>query len=140
MIEECIQRQKTLCTVFARGEWLTAGQINALQSAPPADKTLPAGEWKSRGRIFSVTFEGKEYFAGYQFDATCQPLPVIKEILEALGEVRDSWRLAAWFHFPNGWISGTGANENQPMAPMDALDRPDAVVEAARHMRGEYVA
>jgi hypothetical protein len=65
---------------------------------------------------------------------------VIKDILGALGEVRDSWKIAAWFHFPNGWITGTGANESQPVAPMEALDRPDAVVEAARRSRDTYVA
>jgi hypothetical protein len=140
MIEADIQRQNALCTVLARGAWLTAGQINARQSSPPADTTQPAAEWKSRCRIFSVTCDGQDYFAGYQFDATGQPLPVIKDILGALGEVRDSWKIAAWFHFPNGWITGTGANESQPVAPMEALDRPDAVVGAARRSRDTYVA
>ncbi|PYE26138.1 hypothetical protein [Paraburkholderia silvatlantica] len=141
MAEADIQRQKTVHAALARGTWLTAGQINARQSPPPADRTQPAAEWKDCGRIFSVTSDdGLEYFAGYQFDASCQPLPVIRDILAALGQVRDSWKIAAWFHFPNGWIAGTGANESQPVAPMDALERPDAVIGAARRNRGTYVA
>ncbi|CAB3803503.1 hypothetical protein [Paraburkholderia caffeinilytica] len=140
LIEERIWRQEAMRAVFARGNWLTAGQINALQAAPPANRAQPASGWKRRGHIFSVSIGGKEYFAGYQFDAMCQPLPVIKDILAALGPVADSWKIAAWFHFQNGWISGTGEHEGEPVSPVDALDRREAVINAARHMHGTYVA
>ncbi|WP_321818861.1 MULTISPECIES: hypothetical protein [unclassified Burkholderia] len=141
LIEERIQRQKTMREILAHGEWLTAEQVNELQAAPPANKSQPTNDWKRRGRIYSVSLDGKDYFAAYQFDEMCQPLPVIKSILAALGEVSDTWRIAAWFHFPNGWITGTGAHTGQAMAPKDALDRHDAVVGAARHLSGaSYVA
>ncbi|MET3551278.1 MULTISPECIES: hypothetical protein [Burkholderia] len=140
LIEERIRRRETMRLVFERGDWLAAEQINALQVAPPANKAQPASDWKRRGRIFGVTFGGKEYFPGYQFDAMCQPLPVIKAILEALRPVSDTWQIAAWFHFPNGWIAGTGEREGQPVAPLDALDRRDDIVDAARRLHGEYVA
>jgi hypothetical protein len=141
LIEERIRRQKTMREVFARGDWLTAEEINRLQATPPTNKAQPASDWKRRGRIFSVAFNGKEYYAGYQFDAMFQPLPVIKDILESLGPVADSWKIAAWFHFPSGWIAGTGDHEGEPVAPRDALDRHDAVVDAAaRRASHGYVA
>jgi hypothetical protein len=140
LIEERIRRQQTMREVFARGDWLTAEQINSLQALPPANKAHPASDWKRRGRIFGVTFNGKEYFAGYQFDAMSQPLPIIRDILEALGPVEDSWKIAAWFHFPNGWIAGRDDQQADPIAPKDALDRRDAVVPAAHRMLGGYVA
>jgi hypothetical protein len=140
LIDERIRRQETMRAVFARGDWLTAEQINALQISPPTNRAQPASDWKHRGRIFGVTFGGKEYFAGYQFDAMCQPLPVIKEILDALGPIADSWKIAAWFHFQNGWIPGTGNREGQPVAPMDALDRRETLINAACHMNGTYFA
>ncbi|KVW47243.1 hypothetical protein [Burkholderia ubonensis] len=140
LIEERIRRQETMRAVFARGDWLTAEQINARQTKPPANKAQPASDWRRRGRIFSVSVGGKEYFAAYQFDATCQPLPIIKEILETLGPVADSWKIAAWFHFQNGWISGTGNREGQPVAPMDALDRREILINAAKQMHGTYIA
>ncbi|AJX96921.1 hypothetical protein [Burkholderia pseudomallei] len=140
LIGERIQRQKSIRAIFARGDWLTAGQINVLQAAPPSNEAQPASDWKRCGDIFSVFFRGEEYFAGYQFDASGQPLPIIKEILNALGPVDDPWRIAAWFHFQNGWISGSGAREGEPVSPMDALDRRDALLNAARHMHGTYVA
>ncbi|WP_175980747.1 hypothetical protein [Burkholderia sp. BCC1630] len=139
LIQERIRRQKTMREILAHGEWLTAEQVNELQTAPPANKAQPANDWKRRGRIYSVSLDGKDYFAAYQFDEMCQPLPVIKEILAALGEVSDTWRIAAWFHFPSGWITGTGAHKGQAVAPKDALDRHDAVVDAARHLNGAYV-
>jgi hypothetical protein len=140
LIEERIRRQETMRAVFARGDWLTAGQISALQIAQAASTAQPTSDWKRCGRIFSVSIGDEEYFAGYQFDAMCQPLPVIKEILDALGPAADSWKIAAWFHFPNGWITGPGNQEGQPVAPMDALDRRETVINAARHMNGTYLA
>jgi len=140
LIEERIRRQETMRAVFARGDWLTAAQINALQIVPPENKGQPANDWTHQGRIFSVSVGGEDYFAGYQFDTMCQPLPVIEKILDALGPVADTWKIAAWFHFQNGWILGTGEREGQPVAPMDALDRRDSIINAARHIDGTYIA
>jgi hypothetical protein len=140
LIEERIHRQKAMREVFARGDWLTAEQINTLQAVPPGNEAHLSSDWKRQGRIFSVTFGGKEYFAGYQFDAMCQPLPVIRDILEALGPVEDPWKIAAWFHFSNGWMSSHCDHQGEPVAPIDALGLRDAVVEAAHRMRGTYVA
>jgi hypothetical protein len=140
LIEERIQRQKTILEVFARGDWVTAEQINALQAVPPTNKARPASDWKHCGRIFSVSISGKEYFARYQFDSMYLPLPIIKEILDALGPVADSWKIAAWFHFKNGWISGTGEYEELSVSPMDALDRGETIINAAKHMGPTYIA
>lgn len=66
-----------------------------------------------------------------------EPLLVIREVLEAFGDVADPWMLAAWFHYPNAWIAGV---DGAPVAPKDALDRHDDVVLAARKRRTSYVA
>jgi hypothetical protein len=135
-------RAETIRAVFAAGEWLTSEQINSLQQTPPTSKSQPASDWKRRGRIFSVNVNGREYFAGYQFDALCQPLPIIREILAELGPVADMWKIAAWFHAPNGWIAeqGSVSDTPRPVAPKDALDRPGEVLAAARRNRGSYIA
>ncbi|MFP3567461.1 hypothetical protein [Paraburkholderia sp. SIMBA_030] len=100
-----------------------AEQINALQAVSPGDEAHPASDWKRRSRIFGVTFGGKEYFAGYQFDAMCQPLPVVRDILAALGPLDDSWKIAAWFHFPNGWIASRSDHQGEPVAPNVSVQR-----------------
>ncbi|HSI48845.1 MAG TPA: hypothetical protein VLA61_11280 [Ideonella sp.] len=130
LVEDRVHRMKTVNEVFGQGDWLTAEQINALQPDPPANKAHPASDWKRRGRIFSVNYGGKEYFARYQFDVLYQPLPIVKEVLKALGEAADPWVLASWFHFPNGWLNAE--------APKDSLDHGQAVLAAAAKRQATY--
>jgi hypothetical protein len=140
MLEERIGQMGSVKKVFEEGDWLTAEDINTLQLRPPAKKSLPASDWKRSGRIFSVSYDGKEYFPSYQFDAMFQPLPVVRKILKAYGECADSWSLATWFHYPNSWIANEVDSEAVPVAPKDALDRSNDVIKAARNQRGTYVA
>lgn len=140
LIEARLARLKTIRAILEDGEWLTAEQLNALQPKPPAQKSLPASDWKRRGRIFSVSHGGREYFPRYEFDEAFQPLPVIKDVLKAFGEVADTWKIAAWFSFPSGWISKPGTGGQEPMAPKDALDQRDALLRAAAARQGSYVA
>jgi|SRR5438445_6162807 len=136
LIEERSRRLQTINKMFAECEWLTAEELNTLQPSPPANKSLPASDWKRRGRIFGVGHGGKEYFAKYQFSATYEPLDIIKDVLKAFGEVSDPWTIAAWFHFPNGWLAD---KDGRPQAPKDMLDHGDAVLNAVRQ-RASYVA
>lgn len=136
LLEERAARMHAVQNMLETGEWLTAEQINKLQLTPPKNPAHPASDWKRRGRIFSLAYGGKEYFARYQFDEVYQPLPIIKEILVALGTVADTWKIAAWFHFPNGWI----AHGQQAVSPKDALDRRIEVLNAARKRSHGYVA
>ena len=143
LLDDRLRRMQTVQTVFSEGDWLTAEQLNALQPKPPPNKSHPASDWKRRGRIFGVNRNGREYFARYQFDSLYQPLPIIKDVLKAFGPVADPWVLAAWFHFPNGWIvrrvrrDGT---DTETLAPKDALDRRDDVLNAASKRQGSFVA
>jgi hypothetical protein len=136
LLEERMARMRTIKTILETGDWLTAEQINRLQLTPPKNPAHPASDWKRRGRIFSLVHGGKEYFARYQFDEVYQPLPIMKEILGLLGTVADTWKIAAWFHFPNGWI----ADGQKALAPKDALDRRKDVLNAARKRLDGYVA
>lgn len=136
LIEERLARLNTIKSILREGEWLTLEQLNALQPNPPAQKSMRASDWKRRGRVFSVNYGGREYFAKYQFDEAYQPLPIIRDILQAFGTVADTWKIASWFNFPNGWISKAG----KPVAPKDALDQRDAVLRAASAHQGSYVA
>jgi hypothetical protein len=121
------QREATIRTLLDEGEWIGAG------AAP-----VEAGEWLQHGRVFGVEAGGLLYFARYQFDDHDEPRPVIRDILAELGPANDPWTIVAWFHFPNGWIVEEGGSG--PIAPKDALDRPGAVLDAARRFRGTYVA
>lgn len=142
LVEERLHRLQTIREIFNEEEWLTAEMLNQLQARPPSNKSLPASDWKRRGRIFSVSFGGKEYFPRYQFDAAYQPLAVIRELLEAFGAVADTWKIASWFHYSNSWLveRGQGTKGVKPVAPKDALDRRDDLVRALAKRKGSYVA
>ena len=140
LVEERLAHLKTVKAILEEGEWLTAEQLNALQPKPPTQKSQPATDWKRRSRIFGVNYGGQEYFARYQFDEGYQPLAVIKEVLRDFGEVADNWKIAAWFHFPNGWVSKPGTAGQDPMAPKDAIDQRDVLLQAVARRHGSYVA
>jgi len=142
LVEERLYRAGILQEILAGSPWFTANQIKELQEEPPSEKGQPVKEWKSEGRIFGVRYLGAEYFPAYQFDGSHQPLPVIREILEALRPVTDPWVLAAWFCYPNGWITGPSddGKRSEPIAPMHALDMREAVLSAAAIRRSASAA
>ncbi|CBL43772.1 hypothetical protein HDN1F_01890 [gamma proteobacterium HdN1] len=137
LLADRVNRMNTLRQVFADGDWLSAEQLNVLQDKPPKNKSQPASDWKRRGRVFAVSHGSREYYPRYQFDAMYEPLPIIREVLAAFGEVADPWVLAAWFHYPNGWLAGV---DGAPLAPKDALNRGEDVVRAAAKRQGSYLA
>jgi hypothetical protein len=71
----------------------------------------------------------------YQFDEDGIPLPVIKEILQLLRD-EDPWSIAAWFHFPNSWVT----QDSMPVAPNLILGQRNEVLRAARCRTGTYIA
>lgn len=140
LVRERKARLSTINRIIEDGEWLTAEEINSLQPNPPKSKGHPVGDWKRRGRVFSVPHPGGDLFARYQFDAMYQPLPVMKEVIAAFGEHSDPWTLAAWMHFPNSWLSTAGKDGIVPVAPKDCLDRRDDLLKALSNRIGSYVA
>src|ERR1700723_492034 len=138
LVEERLDRLQTIRTMFREEEWLTNEMLNQLQPEPPSNRSLPASDWKRRGRIFSVNFGGKEYFPRYEFDAVYQPLPLMRELLAAFGTVADTWKIAAWFHYPNGRIVESGPEGVKAIAPKEALDPRDVLLKALKMRTGSY--
>lgn len=121
--------------ILNSGRWFTAEMVNRLQPDPSSDS---ATEWKRTRRIFSVALDGQDYFPQYQFDPSYQPLPVISKVLAKFGPAADTWKIAAWFHYPNGWIVDTGPNGVRAVAPKDALHRPHDILNALERRTGSY--
>lgn len=140
LVEERMDRLRSIRKMLREGDWLTAAEINAAQENPPAQKSLPASDWKRRGRIFSVNHEGIDYYPRYEFDAAYRPLPIISEILKAFGAEADAWKIAAWFHFPNGYLTQDMPHGRSVIPPKDALDQREKLLNAVRSRRGTYIA
>lgn len=141
LVKERLLRRQTIQKILDNTAWVSAEQIHDAQlGSKPASKSLPASDWKRRKRIFSVNIDGRELFPEYQFDDAMRPLPIIAEILAEFGDVADNWKIASWFHFPNGWIVSNTPEGPIPLSPREALDRRDDVLQAVRKRAGTYVA
>lgn len=143
LVDERVGRHTTINEIVNKGKFLTGEEINADQAEPKGNQPI-ASDWKHRGRIFSVTYDGKDLYPAYQFDMNKQPLPAIREVLLILKE-SDPWAIASWFHFPNSWITGpvgdSKKNKYVAIAPKDALkNRWQDVIKAAEKERGIYFA
>lgn len=116
------RRQDTCKRIFRASDWITGPQENLYT-------------WELEGKIFGVDYEGARHYATYQFRCDGTPLPIIKQILLRLSS-NDPWAIAAWFEYPNSWISDSGV----AVLPKMALDRDELVIQAALRTGKTYVA
>jgi hypothetical protein len=107
---------------------LRSSEVAQLSGSTARNSSARASRWKSERRIFSVQWNGIDYYPAFQFSPKSgEPLPAVQTILDIFGgELRD-WQIAIWFFANNGSLAGG-------RRPMDAIARdPKAVIEAAKH-------
>ena len=85
----------------------------------------PSAKWKREGRVFAIHDGEKDLFPAFQF-ADGEPLPIIKEILEALPDYMSPWQTAFWFESGNGWLGGK--------TPQECLKKESEVIDAAEQL------
>ncbi len=54
LVEERVDRMRAVRTMFNDGEWLSSEMLNQLQWEPPANRSMPASDWKRRD-VYSVS-------------------------------------------------------------------------------------
>jgi hypothetical protein len=133
------QRRAIQQEILVDTAWISSEELHKSLTDRKLEK-FSINDWKRSGRIFSIFHHGNEYFAKYQFDASYQPLPIIKLALDALGVNNDSWLIAAWFHFPNGWITTEESDGLVAARPKDALNQCADIIQAAHRRKATYVA
>lgn len=107
---------------------LSAAELGGWATPRAANPHQYASRLRKADRVFSVPFEGRTLFLGFQFDEDGRPLPPLADALGALRtRFGDSdWSIASWFTSPNPHLSGRSR-------PVDLLaDNPEAVTAAAR--------
>ena len=107
----------------------TSGELAELRQAQTANASVEPRRWLREGRIFEVPpVAGGRRYPGFQFDASGRPLPALRPVLDALGDVLAGWELALWFTGPNASLDGA--------RPVDRLTRSaSGVLQAAEHER-----
>lgn len=111
-------------------EWLPAQEVSRRAGSSATVKN-PSGlpnRWKRTGKIFALSFEGRDLYPAYGLDVGGQPLPLMKKIIALFGESKTPWTLAVWFGTPNSWLG----NE-KPKNLMTS--EPEKVLEAAQRAK-----
>jgi hypothetical protein len=106
---------------------LRSSDVAEISGSQARNGSARASRWKLEQRIFSVPWNGVDYYPAFQFARTDgQPLPAIKTILDIFGGQLTPWQTALWFWGGNGWL--------HDKSPMEMIQRdPQAVIEAAKH-------
>lgn len=107
--------------------WLSKSEIVRLSNLQQGDGTVdqPSG-WLRQGKIFSIHYEGGEYFPSYALDELngFRPIKAMSDVLRVFAATKDSWGVAFWFASVNSYLGGK--------RPQDLLaTHPDQVVAAA---------
>jgi hypothetical protein len=105
------QAQQELAEEFGL---LSSTQIAELAGSRAANPAALAHGWRKRGQIFTVDVDRVQRYPGFQFGPDGGPRPIIKEVIETLGDAVSPWELALWFTSSNGWLGG--------VRPVDVLD------------------
>ena len=116
--------------------WLSESEL--VRATGEAEGCQVVERWKRERRVFGVLLNGEEKFASYQFDDLHRPLAIVQRVLATFPEYGDPWTVAAWFHFPNGWL--IDVSTGKPVAPKDAIQHGAQIEAAAARRTGTYVA
>jgi hypothetical protein len=117
---------------LAEHESVTAPELARLTGSRSTNPSARAHSWVKANRIFSVNDGTGERYPLFQLREGL-PLPQLAELLPILRRKLSNWQIALWFTSPNAWVG-------EWRRPIDVLaERPDVVVDAARHEVGEQV-
>jgi hypothetical protein len=105
---------------------LTSAQVHERAGFPGANPSATGHRWRKHGKVFSVSYGGRELYPAFQLGSDGRPLPIVGELLEILARDQDrtDWDNALWFAGESGWLDGK--------TPIDLLQsEPDLVMRAA---------
>ncbi|MCV3243455.1 hypothetical protein [Mesorhizobium sp. ZC-5] len=101
---------------------LTSKQVSEAAGHGSKNQSMTTSRWKGGGKIFSVRYNGAEWFPAFQFQDG-QPHATVARVLQHLRERKSGWQMAFWFTSPNGWLNGR--------KPAECLDDVESVARAA---------
>lgn len=121
--------------ILEDSEWLPSQEVSRRAGSSENVKN-PSGlpnRWKRTGRIFALSFEGKDLYPAYGLDIGGQPLPLMKKIITLFGELKTPWTLAVWFGTPNSWLGNEKPKDLMASAPQKVLEAAQRAKEGPVH-------
>lgn len=128
---QLLEMQKNAAEAVLHGsEWLSALQVGELAGRSASNPAALANRWKREGKLFSISWNGKDWYPRYAFDAVLQPRPIIAEIIKIFGSEADPWRIAAWFESSNAWLDDQ--KPHQSITNMSDITATQRILNAAQ--------
>jgi hypothetical protein len=84
---------------------LTSEQVAEEATSQATNRAAIGSRWAKERKIFSVRFEGTQWFPRFQFQDG-RPIPAVAEVIEIFPEQASGWDLAYFFVTPNMNIRG----------------------------------
>lgn len=84
---------------------LTSEQVAEEATSQATNRAAIASRWAKERKVFSVRFEGAQWFPQFQFQ-NGRPIPAVADVIEIFPEQMSGWELAYFFVTPNMNISG----------------------------------
>ena len=125
-LREAQMLEKAKKAVWESSDWLSAADIANLAPDDSGNHDSLPSEWERTGRIFSIQYNGGDYYPGYGLDrgVLLQPHPSMAEVIKVLQTKKKGWGMAFWFASVNSSLGGK--------RPQDVLKTElDLVVAAA---------
>ncbi len=96
---EAIFQSKAQARVIASGDWLTWSELNALLPAVAEGRSDGAPGRYPDGAIFSVHYEGAEYFPRYAIEPHSLTIASlgVQRVIAVLATRMNGWGMALWF-------------------------------------------
>lgn len=117
-----------VCAFRATGGLATGDEIAARMARAGAGGLATLGRRIAQGHVLAFPWNGEYWLPWFQFDrASMQVRPIAAAILAELSGVLDAWDLTQWIVTPDSALGGR--------SPLQMLDRPAAVLPAARLAR-----
>jgi hypothetical protein len=121
-----IELQAALLREFGGATAHEVGDLNRSTSGSLADN------WRRRGKVIRVTYRGKAFFPGFQFQPDGRPYPEIALVTAILRIAKASdWEQALWWTIPTGHLDRRRPVDVLVSTDLDGPTKADLLTSAA---------
>jgi len=121
-----------MAQLLKSARWITAQEVADNAGFMPLNRSSLSSQWKRRGQIFAISYEGRNMFPIYALGDDGRPLPIMKDILTVFAGKREPLSIARWFAAANSLLNGKAPKDLVAEHGGDVLFAARMVVEPIR--------